>query len=1717
MQLYVSVTDAKNLSQSVLITRHLVADLQIGESRHASTHLLQDNVLFVLSALDAPLQLCIRNSQTQTVMYERSIPLGALSSQKEWSEWIAVLTPDEARRAPFEERVPPRPNEPQVLLSLRYVLDSGSRGSRAATQVAGAEQTVVHEDDMEALQNAFSKLEQELQVNRNRQQARTPSMLADRPSLLDREAAAIQEKERELNQIKSRLTAMTHAKRQASSAQEQLQEVSHEIGRLKEQLRSAEEELNHIASRKSDTEEAILRLVTAVEEAKEMLQQRDLSIQELRHNRDETEQQLSRTLKERETWQASANAAQEDFDTEAKHASAELDGLKSEAQELSEALDQCDRDHEELLSNKAAQEAEDARNFMAGLQKELDAAMAEFQALGMQKEKERVSLSAAEELCHDAELRLEEAESAANAARSELQEASAEARDATEGVKRELADKLARAAQLEGSLGENRNQLKEMRQRADALMQELLDHTSAAVDRDSVLAVLEQQLEAQEKALEQARSAKAELRSAAESEQRKAQECQQRHATLKEGSTNGLQDQSDMLATTRRVVDKELSSTVTHVAKLGQDQKQLDAEVAEASAAAEESEQSRLKAISHIETLEAELRAAKLSKAERQEALNSHMSRVSALDQDIAVARKELQSASAAAIKLQSEAADKAAATNEKEEALRNRLADLKAELEVQQQQLGQHGTTQGALLDTLAETRRQMPLTQEEAAEARRERDELQRVASDLRRSLEAAQALAADQVSEAASVVSQVAKQREELDEYREDAARHEENSQALRTSLSKQLASHLGRSDVLKSSLAASKNREMRISEQLSELRVQRAELTMKEESVAADNCIAKERLSQLRSDIDETRQASAKKLQAAKKELAAQETATSLEARLAQLGKELAIAKEKAAVARGGGSGNGSLAKVQLALVKRREENSALQKRLEDCRAQEEELLWQLGRGGSSSSSAPSKSDEVARLRKKKEELEGQVGSSSQVQLQGEIVVLTQQVRSLESAKEDMTLKLREMRQSMLDATAQQASLKDEFSQLTAQVEAARRASHAARIDLEKLEQEQPAGSSPQKRRSMFDPTSPSYSGAATEEVGPGSEERMLELLEEERRDRAEAVKQASDEALSVERDLQDLRHERRTLEEELNKERSLVKESADVENTQLKELRDLEKSVQLCEDESDLLTLGLQEADHRKDFIMQEQELLQLQAGRRYTGTLRQFAEEVQQLRVAAQVQIYKDEQAYWRQAAEELETALGQLGASSHQLAAEEPLRQKVTALEAQLASKEQQLRELEQQSRPDGVPGNVRSVPSALHGLLTPPSDLGAKEQRRALVIGCNYSASYAPLYGCANDAWNVQCLLRQSLQYAESQVRCLVDCSCASPSPPSRQPTRDNILSGIQWLTANAKPGDSLLFYFSGYGAQQPQSHIDGLYEGHLVPMDFADDLPQDFKENLRSNSSSSSQQLSLESVQRAVSAGGYRLVPMSMLTDALHALPASCKATLVLDCCQPSVVPLVRQPDPESARSDQILAGPGPPLFAKLPVARGAGDIPNESFNGVQARLRLLDLPPLPGRLESRKQPSKSTPISPSSAPSPVTRPAVPSLGVMGSPTAPVIVPNMADSMPESPRAVVKKPGNTGRSGSGPACKSYCYASCQNEQACCELPIEGLVQGAATWAFVKAVTACHLSMSVSKHSKAMDGVLQNLRRKYRWIQQTPVIQLSATGNLEDRLILS
>eukprot|EP00300_Choanocystis_sp_HF-7_P019427 c20335_g1_i7.p1 GENE.c20335_g1_i7~~c20335_g1_i7.p1 ORF type:complete len:277 (+),score=38.44 c20335_g1_i7:612-1442(+) len=104
--------------------------------------------------------------------------------------------------------------------------------------------------------------------------------------------------------------------------------------------------------------------------------------------------------------------------------------------------------------------------------------------------------------------------------------------------------------------------------------------------------------------------------------------------------------------------------------------------------------------------------------------------------------------------------------------------------------------------------------------------------------------------------------------------------------------------------------------------------------------------------------------------------------------------------------------------------------------------------------------------------------------------------------------------------------------------------------------------------------------------------------------------------------------------------------------------------------------------------------------------------------------------------------------------------------------------------------------------------------------------------------------------------IQHGFSDFRILTDDS-------ANQPTRDAILSSMRWLVADARPGDSLFFHYSGHGAQETDHsgfEPDGLNET-IIPVDF----------------------------KRA-----------GMITDDLiwetlvFPLPSGCRLTAVMDCC-------------------------------------------------------------------------------------------------------------------------------------------------------------------------------------------------------------------------------
>ncbi|KAI8339206.1 caspase domain-containing protein [Chlamydoabsidia padenii] len=109
---------------------------------------------------------------------------------------------------------------------------------------------------------------------------------------------------------------------------------------------------------------------------------------------------------------------------------------------------------------------------------------------------------------------------------------------------------------------------------------------------------------------------------------------------------------------------------------------------------------------------------------------------------------------------------------------------------------------------------------------------------------------------------------------------------------------------------------------------------------------------------------------------------------------------------------------------------------------------------------------------------------------------------------------------------------------------------------------------------------------------------------------------------------------------------------------------------------------------------------------------------------------------------------------------------------------------------------------------------------------RKRALLIGINYFRSKNELRGCINDVQNVKSFLISSYNFREEDMVILTD----DQSDPRFIPTRQNMISGMQWLVANAQPNDSFFFHFSGHGGsvKDRDGDEDDGYDETIYPVD-------------------------------------------------------------------------------------------------------------------------------------------------------------------------------------------------------------------------------------------------------------------------------------------------
>lgn len=121
-------------------------------------------------------------------------------------------------------------------------------------------------------------------------------------------------------------------------------------------------------------------------------------------------------------------------------------------------------------------------------------------------------------------------------------------------------------------------------------------------------------------------------------------------------------------------------------------------------------------------------------------------------------------------------------------------------------------------------------------------------------------------------------------------------------------------------------------------------------------------------------------------------------------------------------------------------------------------------------------------------------------------------------------------------------------------------------------------------------------------------------------------------------------------------------------------------------------------------------------------------------------------------------------------------------------------------------------------SAPSVKARAAVAPS----RKTQKALLIGINdYPDPAQRLEGCVNDVFTMSSVL-QDCGLPPEVIRTCLD----------SRATTDGILSRLKWLLDDPKPGDELVFYYSGHGARIPEYGNDfepDHYVESLVPWDF------------------------------------------------------------------------------------------------------------------------------------------------------------------------------------------------------------------------------------------------------------------------------------------------
>lgn len=102
----------------------------------------------------------------------------------------------------------------------------------------------------------------------------------------------------------------------------------------------------------------------------------------------------------------------------------------------------------------------------------------------------------------------------------------------------------------------------------------------------------------------------------------------------------------------------------------------------------------------------------------------------------------------------------------------------------------------------------------------------------------------------------------------------------------------------------------------------------------------------------------------------------------------------------------------------------------------------------------------------------------------------------------------------------------------------------------------------------------------------------------------------------------------------------------------------------------------------------------------------------------------------------------------------------------------------------------------------------------------KKALLVGINYPGSANELRGCVNDANLINKVITEQYGFIDSEIRMLLDNAATTAA----------MLESLEWLIADAMPGDVIYFHYSGHGSQMRDlngDEADGLDE-IICPVD-------------------------------------------------------------------------------------------------------------------------------------------------------------------------------------------------------------------------------------------------------------------------------------------------